>query len=199
MRPTALLTLLALLTPALAGEPAPAPRVVTVTETTTITYAALRPRVEAGETVLFAVGVPAPAGYVALSDPPAGVAKGLWRGFRKGTAAVMERLAEKVAPSAYQARWTHPPGLRSHLMGEMHGVPASVLERMTTDEMLKMHDALHDAARAKGAGTLPRYSVPAPVRAPVVQQYQFQRTIQYSLPQSAPGCPGGVCPTPARR
>ncbi len=167
-----------------------APKVVT---SSTITYAVLRSRVEQGQEVLVAIGTQAPPNYIMLSDPPKGIASGLWRCFHNGKEAVMTRIGTALHNAAdrignYKARWTYPGNLRSHLMSEMHMIPSSVLEKLTLEEMEKLHDTLHDNTRVGSIQPQIQYSVQSQ---PVMQSY-------YSTGGFVTGsqfCPTGSCPT----
>jgi len=161
-----------------------APKVTTTT--TTVTYESVVTRVRSGETVLMAVGVPAPAGYVHISEADAkeyGVVRGLWRAFRGATGNLMERVGAAVAGD-YRARWTHPADLRAHLISELHGQDPVKLAGMTNAELEELHDRLHDAAQAKAA---PAVAAPRP---PLIN-LQFGG----STYNGGSNCPGGVCPT----
>ena len=64
-------------------------------------YADVLARVKGGETVVMAVGVPAPAGAVAVADAGEyGVAAGVWRCYPDGGRAVMVRESQPVATAA---------------------------------------------------------------------------------------------------
>lgn len=176
-------------------------RAVTPPASVTIAYSVLRARVERGDEVLVAFGVPAPAGYVTLSDPPSGIGAGLWRCWNNGRDAVMSRVADglhRVAEriedrvAGYRARWTHPPDLRAHLMSEMHGFSFEALRTMSVEEMERLHDDDHDKKSGRMSPSVPAQQYapsPVPQYQPQYGLYQYQFGGSYS---------GVFCP-PGRR
>ena len=73
------------------------------------------------------------------------------------------------------SQWTYPGRIDSHLMST-HGVSQSQLSGMSKQQQERLHDSLHNGAVSRPVYRLPVYR--QPVRS---------------------NCPGGVCPTPARR
>ncbi len=86
--------------------------------------------------------------------------------------AIDRQAAELETLVAYRNRWTYPDTIKSHL--RQHGVDPT---GMTQDQMLALHDSIHDIAGPTRAGE--------PI--PQVQ------TVRYNVTQN---CPGGTCPIP---
>lgn len=61
--------------------------------------------------------------------------------------------AAPVQTQRYRARWTYPGDSRDdlikHLSGANHGYSVESLQRLSTDELFRLHDSDHDRPRAK--------------------------------------------------
>jgi hypothetical protein len=145
-----------------------------------VAYADVIGSVKAGIPVKMAVGVPAPDGFVAVKDATDyGVEPGLWSCYRDGNVSRMVRVNTPKSLS-YVARWTHPPDLRGHLMGENHGFSADKLDGLSVSEMQKLHDEDHDRKRV------------APVRQPLLPYTPLPNVQSYLRPGAfTPYCPPG--------
>jgi hypothetical protein len=98
---------------------------------------------------------------------------GMWsHRYEPVASASVSSVATQPASGYYSgtSQWTYPGRIDSHLMGT-HGVSQSQLAGMSKQQQERLHDSLHN-----GAVSQPVYR--QPVRS---------------------NCPGGVCPTPARR
>ncbi len=61
-------------------------------------------------------------------------------------------LSRNVIPVTAKMRrpgdWTWPGELRSHLMGSPHNLPASQINALSVNEVLNLHNSLHDTEKA---------------------------------------------------
>jgi hypothetical protein len=103
---------------------------------------------------------------------------GMWsHRYEPVASAAVSSVATQPASGYYSgtSQWTYPGRIDNHLMSA-HGVSQSQLSGMNKQEQERLHDSLHNGA----------------VRQPVYRQPVYRQPVRSS-------CPGGVCPTPARR
>jgi len=150
------------------------------------TYESVYLQVDAGKTVLMAVGVAAPDGYDSVTMKDAkrwGVPAGLWQCWKAGNG---EKMMVTVVAAQPAARWTHPAGsaIRSHLMGANHGFSAESLRNMSESDMERLHTEDHN--RRNG-------TAPSQPRQPILQ-YAPIPNFQSFLRPGAFATPGSYCP-----